>query len=402
MRAMYLVCTKCGQKYSVDGPNFRCRGCSEPLELEPVTQGRIIDGNPLRQNILDRYADFFPFEEVNADLSLKEGFTALVEANDLAVELGVGSLYLKNETQNPTWSFKDRGTMVGLQHAYALGYRQIGTVSSGNMATSVAAYGARAGLKTYVLVSSTIAAEKLNPIAIYGAELITVEGDYGDLYYESLRIGEENDIYFINSDSPFRVEGSKTIAFEICEQLNFDVPDYVVIPTSAGGNLRGIEKGFHEFHQAGLIRRVPTIVCAQAAGCSPIATAWNQGAEEIDRVAHPHTIAHAIENPFPPSGNQVLRVLRRSGGTCVTVSDDEILAAQADLAKVGVFGQPASAVPVASIRKLKAAGYLQGDDRIVAIVTGSGLKYTAAFNRHNLDYSHCRINELGDLIRSKR
>ncbi len=402
MKAMHLICTKCGQQYPIDGPNFRCHDCSEPLELELVKQGSITEGNPLKQNILERYAGFFPFEQANRNLSLQEGFTSLIESGDLAMELGIGSLYLKNETQNPTWSFKDRGTMVGLQHAHALGYKQIGTVSSGNMATSVAAYGARAGLKTYVLVSSTIAAEKLNPIAIYGADLITVEGDYGDLYFESLKVGQQNDIYFINSDSPFRIEGSKTIAFEICEQLDFEVPDYVVVPTSAGGNLRGIEKGFREFFHAGLITRVPKIICAQSSGCSPIATAWNKGADETEHFGQTNTIAHAIENPYPPSGNQVLRILKDNGGTCVTVTDDEIVAAQADLAKAGVFGQPASAVPIASIRKLKAQGYLQGDERIVAIVSGSGLKYTAAFERHDLHYSFCKIADLAEFIKNRR
>lgn len=398
MKQVSLVCTKCGRKYPADAPNFRCGDCNEPLELELVTSGSIRPGNSLRQNILERYADFFPFEQVDSRLSLREGFTPLIDASDLAGELGVGELYLKNETMNPTWSFKDRGTMVGLQHAVQLGFDKIGTVSSGNMATSVAAYGARAGLRTFVLVSSTIATEKLAPIAIYGADLITVDGDYSDLYFESLRVGEQQGIYFINSDHPFRVEGSKTIAFEIAEQLDFHMPDYLIVPTSAGGNLRGIEKGLREFFAAGLIDRIPKMICAQASGCSPIATAWTNGEDQVKHFGPTHTIAHAIENPFPPSGNQVLRLLQQNGGRCVSVTDDEIIAAQAQLAKKGIFGQPASAVPIAAIRKLRTEGYLTEHDSAAAIVTGSGLKYTAAFERHQIHFATCRLADLHGLI----
>lgn len=401
MKQILLVCTQCGRSYPADAPNFRCQDCNEPLELELVTSGAIREGNVLRQNILERYAEFFPFEQVKPELSLQEGFTPLIKAAELAQHLGIAKLFLKNETMNPTWSFKDRGTMVGVQHAVQLGFDKIGTVSSGNMATSVAAYGARAGLRTFVLVSSTIAVEKLAPIAIYGADLITVDGDYGDLYFESLRVGAEQGIYFINSDHPFRVEGSKTIAFELAEQLNFQMPDYLIVPTSAGGNLRGIDKGLREFHAAGLIDRVPKLICAQAAGCSPIATAWATGSDQVRHFGSTHTIAHAIENPAPPSGNQVLRLLQRNGGRCVSVGDDEIILAQAELAQKGIFGQPASAVPIAAIRQLLAEGYLQPTDSVAAIITGSGLKYTAAFERHQIRYANCRLSELQTLIQQR-
>lgn len=401
MKPVSLICTKCGRAYAADAPNFRCGDCNEPLELELVTTGGIREGSSLQQTILDRYADFFPFDPPRRELSLGEGFTPLTESRPLAEQLDIGRLYLKNETMNPTWSFKDRGTMVGMQHAVELGFDKIGTVSSGNMATSVAAYGARAGLRTFVLVSSTIAAEKLAPIAIYGADLIMVDGDYGDLYFESLRVGAELGIYFINSDHPFRVEGSKTIAFELAEQLGFQMPDYLIVPTSAGGNLRGIDKGLREFHAAGLIDRMPKLICAQATGCSPIASAWEAGADQIRHFGPTQTIAHAIENPFPPSGNQALRLLQRNGGRAVMVTDQEIVAAQAELAGYGLFGQPASAVPIAAIRRLRQEGYLQPQDSVAAVITGSGLKYTAAFARHQIHYQNCALAGLGQLISSR-
>lgn len=399
MKAWKLFCTKCQKAFPVDEVHIRCDECNEPLEVAEVQAGQITPGSSLQQTIVERYADFFPFVSVDKELSLHEGFTPLIESAGLAKDLGVGSLYFKNETSNPTWSFKDRGTAVGVQHAKKLGYKRIGTVSTGNMATSVAAYGSRAKLETFIFVSKTIAPEKLKPIAIYGPNLIKVEGDYGNLYFESLKIGQENDIYFINSDVPFRVEGSKTIAFEICEQLNFEVPDYIIVPTSAGGNIRGIEKGFREFKNCGLIKRVPRIICAQASGCSPIYNAYRASADTISRVPNPETIAHAIENPFPPSGNQVLRMVKGNGGTFAAVTDAEMLKAQALLAREGIFGQPESAVPLAVVQKLKAEGYFKGGESIVCVVTGGGLKFTAALEEHDLRTQECKLEDLSGFIK---
>lgn len=398
MKELKLYCTECGKEFSVNKAVFRCDVCGEPLELEEIKEGKIKEGNPLEQTVMERYADFLPFAKTNNDVSLGEGFTSLTKSKRLGELLGLESLYFKNETQNPTWSFKDRGTVLGVLHALELGYKKIGTISTGNMASSVAAYGAKANLETFIFVSKNMAAEKLKPIGIYNPHLIKVDGDYGKLYFESLRIGKENDIYFINSDVPLRVEGSKTIAFEICEQLNFDMPDYVVIPTSAGGNIRGIEKGFREFKACGLIQRVPKIICAQASGCSPIYNAYKGEQNKISRVENPSTIAHAIENPFPPSGNEVLRLTKRNGGIITGVSDEEIIKAQAMLAEDGIFGQPASAVPLAAVIKLKRENYIRENEKVVCIVTGSGLKYTAALEKHDLNAMECNLEDLSTFI----
>ena len=398
MKNPSFICTNCNEIFPFDRVHPRCDRCGEPLEVPSVEKGSIRQGDALNQTVFERYAEFLPFSPEDQVISLHEGFTPLIESSGIAAELGLQRVFLKDETRNPTWSFKDRGTAAGVMHALGLGYRRIGTVSSGNMAASVAAYGARANLDVCILVDSRIPPEKLNPIAVYNPDLVRVAGDYGRLYFESLKVGRRQGIYFINSDVPLRVEGSKTIAFEICEQMNFEVPDYVVIPTSAGGNLRGILKGFEEFQHCGLIGRVPKIISAQAVGCSPIYHAFVSGEDRVTPFPDPGTIAHAIENPFPPSGNEVLRKVRRQNGIVTAVTDEEILQAQKRLAEEGLFGQPAAAVPLAAVRKLCCEGIMGKDATAACIVTGGGLKYTAALERLDFAIRDCRLQDLDGCI----
>ena len=394
-----LICTACGSTVSLRENLARCQKCREPLEIEEFISKNI--DTEERSDIFKRYKSFFPFQSSCSGLSLGEGMTPLLSAPSFAEKYGVKEIFLKNETVNPTWSFKDRGTAASIHHAIELGFRRIGTVSTGNMAASVAAFGARAGLETTILVKGDIPSEKLNPVAIYNARLIKALGDYDRLYEESLRLGERYGIYFMNSDVPFRVEGSKTIAFEICEQTEFNVPDFVIIPTSAGGNIRGIEKGFREFYKSGLIPHMPTIVAAQAEGCAPIARAYEKNSLTIERFPNPHTVAHAIENPFPPSGNQVLRMLHRQRGVAVAVSEESIYESQLELAGMGLFVQPASAVPLAALKKLRQTGSISSEQRAACILTGSGLKYTAVFDAYNLNAEECLIDDLEKFLAVK-
>ncbi|MBO8174477.1 MAG: threonine synthase [Thermococcus sp.] len=380
-----LRCTACGREYSLRKPYQRCE-CGEPLELE------LFEGFAgIGKSVWERFVQFFPFE-LDLDLSLGEGDTPLIRARRLSKKLGV-QLYLKNETVNPTWSFKDRGTFLGIHRALQLGFDKVGTVSTGNMAASVAAYASRAGLKAYILVSPNIAEEKLKQIAVYGAEVIKVRGDYGKLYYESLKLGQKLGIYFINSDDPFRIEGYKSISFEIVEEI---MPDYVIVPTSSGGLIRGIIKGFLELKKSELIDRLPTFVCVQAEGCSPIYRAFVEGREKIERFENPHTIAHAIENPYPPSGNAVLRLLKKLNGICIAVSDEEILEAQRTLAQEAVFVQPASATGIAAVKKLREEGRIKEDEKIVSILTGAGLKTLHQLGR--FDVKEFEMEKLKDCL----
>ncbi|MFO7887721.1 MAG: threonine synthase [Eubacteriales bacterium] len=397
MKEYNQYCTGCSHKESIDKNISRCPKCGEPMEVELIRKGRINYSKNTGQSLLEKYQDFFPYLDVKREDSLGEGFTPLVRLDNLEKELDLKSIYLKNESQNPTWSFKDRGTLLGILHAKKLGYKKIGTVSTGNMAPSVAAYSAKFKMESYIFVKDSIAEEKLNPILVYNPKLFKVKGDYGSLYFKTLEFGEKKNIYFINSDVPLRVEGSKTIAFEICEQMNFEMPDYVIVPTSAGGNIRGIEKGFREFKEAGIIDKIPKIICAQSSGCSPIYKAFNENKEKIERFENPSTVAHAIENPLPPSGNQVIRMLKRNGGFTVSVEDDEIIEAQKYLAQNGLFLQPASCVPLAALKKLKKEEKIDKDSSVVLIGTGGGLKYTSVFEKYNFKYNQIDLDDIENI-----
>ncbi len=369
---MKLICTFCGKDYPIGEPYQRCEDCYEPLEVEHVR------GKPKDSGFVwEKYSDFYPFVNQNliGKLSLGEGNTPVVLSRRLSDELE-NEIYLKDETQNPTWSFKDRGTLIGVIRAIQLGYSRIGTVSTGNMAASVSAYGARAGLRTTILVRPDIPEEKIYPIVVYGSNLIEVEAKFGDIYRKSLEIGKEAGIYFLNSDDPFRVEGYKTIGFEIADWMieHGDV-DYVVVPTGSGGLLRGILKALLELKYSGILSKIPKFIAVQAEGCSPIVKAYETGIDYIEEVEEPKTIAGAIADPLPPSGNEVLRKLRKYG-IAMAVSDEEILKAQRMLSKSGVFVQPASATSIAAIRRLSEDGY--SGERFLCVLTGSGIKVISA------------------------
>ena len=341
----------------------RCQ-CGEPLEFE-YQKGKIRKSG----SVWNRYREFYGFD-ISDSYSLGEGDTPLTRLNKLSSELGI-ELFAKNETTNPTWSFKDRGTFLGVQQAVKNGFSKVGTVSTGNMAVSVAAYGARFDLETNILVSKDIDRVKLSQMGVYEPNIYRVHGDYGDLYFRSLEVGKSKDIYFINSDNPYRVEGYKTIGFEISEEM---IPDHILIPTSSGGLFRGIVKSFTELKRTGVIQRLPKFTAVQAEGCSPIYDAFNEGKDDISHVEKKNTFAKAIANPYPPSGNEVLRKLKQIDGNCLAVSDEEIISSQKKLASEGIFAQPAGCVGIAASKKMKDNERIEEGEKVVSIITGSGLK----------------------------
>ena len=369
-------CLACGPLASRDPYSPFCPGCGEPLFVaaSPRPGGRRIhDDRPLA---IEKFAEFLPLERIEPAMSLGEGLTPLVRLDRIGRSLDLAGIFAKNEAQNPTSSFKDRGTTVAVQKAVSLGAARIGTVSTGNMAASTAAYGARAGLETFVLLKEGSSAASLQTAGIFGPRLVAVEGDYGAVFDASLAIGRKLGIMFMNSIDPYRLEGYKVTAFEIYLQLGRRAPRTVIVPLSSGGHLLGLMRGFADLEREGLIAAYPQIVGVQAEGCAPLVRAFDKGLGKYESLEAGPTIAHAIANPTPPAGNAVLRLIRERDGLLVAVSDEEMLEAQRDLASSeGLFGQPESATTLAALRKLTAAGRIKtGEGGVVLIVTGSGLK----------------------------
>jgi threonine synthase len=377
MKRPSLECVRCNREFPINLVNARCKDCDEPLEVRYDLSSIPRDWFAVQRAgpFFERYAPFYSYLKTNPSLSLGEGGTSLIGANHLSEKLRLEGLFFKNETQNPTWTFKDRGTALSLQNAVSLGYRRMGTLSSGNMGASVAAFGSRAGLDTFILLKENVPREKIDALAIYGVKAIRVSGNYGHVYTMTSELGNRFDIYFSISDEPMRVEGYKSLAFEICEQMTWELPDYVALPIGSGGLCRGVLKGFEELHAVGIVDTVPRFIGVQTEGCSPTVDAYEKGIDRIEPFTNPLTLDHVLENPNPPSGNQVIRKIRANGGTLLKVRNDEILSAQLLLAHEGIFAQPASAVALAGVIRCAERGLIPEEARVVSVITGSGLKY---------------------------
>jgi threonine synthase len=395
-----LVCVACRRAAPLVGVPSRCDRCDEPFEVEYAISRADRDGGTRRGSVFEQFATFYPFLAIDSRMSLGEGRTPLVRSVGTARELGLQNLYFKNETVNPTWTFKDRGTACAVQHAVATGFTRFGTLSSGNMGASVAAFGRRAGLDTFVLLKAGTPREKVEAIAVHQVHVLLVSGHYDDIYQRALDIGREHGVYFSLSDEPMRIEGYKTLAFELVDQLGGEAPDFVATPVGSGGLSRGILKGFEELARAAIIERVPRMIGVQSEGCSPIADAYLSGADRIQRCSSPLTLDHVLENPAPPSGNQLLRKFRASGGLMTKVGNDAIVAAARQLAREGLFAQPASATALAGIARLVGSGELPREARIVSVVTGTGLKYPAALQAYGLSVTETPIESLPDVVAS--
>jgi threonine synthase len=282
-------------------------------------------------------------------------------------------VHVKYEGGNPTGTFKDRGSAVGVAVAAASGYDRVGTVSHGNMARSMAAHAASAGLDCVVLVPADIPPSRLGLIARHDPTILRVEGEYGRLYEESIRLGTERDVAFVNSDTPLRVAGQKTTALEIAESFAPDVPDAVVMPVSSGGHASGVWTAFRELDAAGLVDGVPELYFVQAAACAPIAEAWARGDGTVTPVEGGETVAYSISNADPPSGNRVLAAARETGGGVLAVDDEALLDARRALAgRAGLFVESACATSLAGARVLSDRGALGVDEDVVLVATGTG------------------------------
>lgn len=376
--AKALRCKECGREYALD-PIHVCDFCFGPLEVhydeeaqrKTVTRQRIDSGPPT----LWRYRDFLPCDADRA-VDLGVGMTPLLRARNLGDALGLRHLYLKNDCVNPSWSFKDRVVAVASTKALEFGFDTLACASTGNLANAVAAHAARAGMKAFVFVPADLESGKLLGSAIYGATLVAVDGTYDEVNRLCAELTDRYNWAFVNINvRPYYSEGSKTLAYEVVEQLGWRVPDHCVVPMASGSLITKIWKGLNELAGLWLVDSVQTKVSgAQAAGCAPIVDAWDAGTLNI-RPVKPNTIVRSLAIGNPADGYYALKVMRESGGSAVAVTDDEVVDAIKLLAESeGIFAETAGGTTVAGLKKLAESGHIAPDELVVAFITGAGLK----------------------------
>jgi threonine synthase len=376
-----LKCRECGKEYE---PQFRyvCEECFGPLDV--LYKDVKVDRHTfeLREKNYWRYFELLPIADRSSVVSLNAGLTPLQHADKLGGRLGLKSLYVKNDSVNPTFSFKDRPAGVAVSRAKETKLKAVGCASTGNLASATAAHAAKAGLPCYIFAPSDIEHVKIAQALSYGAEFVAVDGTYDDANRIASIIGDSKGIGIVNINMrPYYVEGSKTLAYEVAEQLGWEVPDNLVIPVGSGAMLNAICKGFEELHSLGLIDspRSMKVIAAQPHGCAPIVDAYRRNSEEVIPVERPETIAKSLAIGDPGDGVYVIRRLKQYNGIAEEANDGEIADSILLLAKTeGIFTEPAGGVSVAVLRKLIEDGKVARDERTVCYVTGNGLKSTEA------------------------
>ncbi len=374
-----LRCKECRTTYPLDA-RYVCEQCFGPLEVVYASRAGA-DPDELRRRIqagphsLWRYSDFLPVAAPPRG-TLSAGWTPLLRVDRLAAELGLRELWIKNDAANPTHSFKDRVVSIALARARELGFETIACASTGNLANAVAAHAAAAGLESYVFVPFDLEEQKLLATGVYGTNLVAVKGTYDDVNRLCTELSAEREWAFVNINlRPYYAEGSKTLAFETAEQLGFELPDRVVCPIASGSLFTKVARGFEEWLELGLLDgELPAFNGAQAGGCSPVATAFEAGLDAC-RPVKPDTIAKSLAIGNPADGPYALDLARRTGGGIDAVTDDQIRDAIRLLAQTtGIFTEAAGGVTIAVLAELARRGEIDPEERVVAYLTGEGLK----------------------------
>jgi threonine synthase len=374
-----LRCKECKTTYPLEA-QYVCEQCFGPLEVAYASRSGT-GPDELRRRIqagphsLWRYADFLPVKNPPRG-TLPAGWTPLLRADRLAEQLGLEEVWIKNDAANPTHSFKDRVVSVALARARELGFQTIACASTGNLANAVAAHAASAGLESYVFIPWDLEEQKVLATGVYGTNLVSVRGNYDDVNRLCTELSGEHEWAFVNINMrPYYAEGSKTLAFETAEQLGFELPDRVVCPIASGSLFTKIARGFQEWIELGLLEgRQPIFNGAQATGCSPVASAFAAG-QDFCRPVKPDTIAKSLAIGNPADGPYALELARRTGGSIDSVTDDEIRDGIRLLAQTtGIFTETAGGVTVAVLAKLAERGDVDPSERVVAYITGEGLK----------------------------
>lgn len=390
---------ECGTEFGIDERVYVCALCGDLLEIERAEQletaklrevwlARRMSNEVRDRSGVWRFRELLPFADEVEVVSLGEGNTPVYDARRCAEFCGLDELRLKHQGNNPTGSFKDTGMTVAVTQAKKLGLKRVVCASTGNTAASLAAYAARADLACEILVpEGQVSSAKLAQALDYGAKVTTIEGNFDDCMRAIRELSETGDAYLVNSINPFRIEGQKTVAFELAEQLEWRPPDHLVVPGGNLGNSSAFGKGFRELVAAGLIDRQPQITVVQAEGAAPFAHFYHERGSEIVDDEDPQTLASAIKIGAPVSWKKAWTAVRDTGGRVITVSEQEIADAKAMIGRDGIGCEPASATTVAGIRKLVSDGVIKKSESVIAILTGHLLKdtdYVIKYHEGNL------------------
>jgi len=374
-----LCCRECKKEYDSTF-KYICDDCFGPLDVKynfpAVNKNTFVN----REHTYWRYFELLPILEKSNIVSIDAGMTPLSKAEKLGEELGLNNLYIKNDSVNPTFSFKDRPAGVAVSKAKEFGLSAVGCASTGNLASATAAHAAKGGFPCHVFAPSDIEHAKITQALSYGANFIAVDGTYDDANRIAAQIGDSKGIGIVNINMrSYYVEGSKTLAFEVVEQLGWSIPDHLVIPVGSGAMLNAICKGFEELQSVSLINDVSNmhVHAAQPQGCSPIVDAFNRHSTEVIPVETPDTVAKSLAIGDPGDGRYVLKRLKQYNGFADESNDKEILDAILLLAKTeGIFTEPAGGVSVAVLKKMVEEGKIDKNDTAICYVTGNGLKAT--------------------------
>lgn len=377
----HLKCSKCGATFSEE-VMYHCPHCGTEGTLDVIFDIPKVKKELTREYLRDnkdpniwRYLPILPLEGLSGAAPIQIGSTPLYKSRRLEELLNIKNVYVKDEGRNPTASFKDRASAIGVAKAIELGKDVICAASTGNAASSVSGFAACMGIENYIFVPKAIPEGKLAQLLVFGSKVILVDGDYDTAFDFCLKAVEHFGWYNRScAINPYLCDGKKTAAFEICEQLDFKVPDKVIMSTGDGCSISGVWKGFKEFYELGLIDKLPVMVSVQAEGSNPVNRTYRRNSREFDYV-QPVTIADSISVGIPRNGYKALNALKESNGITVDVSDDEILNAMTVLARhTGVFGEPAGVTAFAGLQKLAKEGAIGKDESVAFVVSGSGLK----------------------------
>jgi len=379
MRKIFLQCRECKKEYD---PTFKyiCDECFGPLDVHYDFPSITKDVFASREQTYWRYFELLPIIDKSNIVSINAGMTPLVRAEKLGKKIGLNNLYIKNDSVNPTFSFKDRPAGVAISKAKEFGLSSVGCASTGNLASATAAHAAKADFPCYIFAPSDIEHAKIAQALSYGANYIAVDGTYDDANRIAAQIGDSKGVGIVNINMrSYYVEGSKTLAYEVAEQLDWQVPDQLVVPTGSGAMLNAICKGFEELETVSLVDKVSKIHmnCAQPHGCAPIVDAFKNNSDNVIPVENPDTVAKSLAIGDPGDGRYVLKRLKQYNGIAQESNNKETLDAILLLAKTeGIFTEPAGGVSVAVLKKMVEDGQIDKDETTVCYVTGNGLKAT--------------------------